>query len=65
MATKQAPAQKVIRYESLSDFARSFDHVQWSPPTADDVSRMKLDSPPATKAQIATAFEQPIRGGGQ
>ncbi len=49
----------IARYATLSEFARSFDQVAWSAPTDDDLSRMKLDGPPATPAQIAAAFGQP------
>jgi hypothetical protein len=38
------------------DFARSFDRVTWSPPTSENVSRTKLDAPPATPAEITAAF---------
>jgi len=49
----------IAKHATLGEFARSFDQVAWSAPTDDDVSRMKLDGPPATPTQIAAAFGQP------
>lgn len=36
----------------------SLDHVELSPPTPDDVPRVKLDGPPATADQIDAAFRR-------
>jgi hypothetical protein len=46
----------LARFNTWSDVEHLLAGVELSPPTPDDVSRMKLDGPPATKAEIAAAF---------
>jgi len=48
-----------MRFESFEEFERKvLAGVKLSPTTPDDVTRFKLDGPPATPEEIAATFGQ-------
>ncbi len=59
MAATRSDGRRVLAsFNSWEAFGHSLDHVELSPPTPDDVPRVKLDGPPATADQIDAAFRR-------